>query len=331
MSDTVRNSIFTYSIFWTVSLFVLFRIFTKEYFSGTVDYIYTAIFHIPLFIVVTIHIKLINNFLFKRNYLVYLISFIGLCILGVVLHYFIFDIVAPIVLNDFYFISMPNIEIAQFILAYLLVSLLLTLSKKSFELREKQHELETENNQTQLTNLKAQLNPHFLFNSLNNIYSITGKENKEARNYIIKLSDALRYMLYKTGSETVLLSDEVDYLDNYVELEKLRMESDAKITFIKSNSDRSLRIAPLILLPFIENCFKHCDKSDAYINIELKTKNNMLLLTCENNKTEREHKDGGIGLVNSKKRLELIYPNKYDLQIKESEVMYESILKIELR
>ena len=246
------------------------------------------------------------------------------------MHYLVIDSLAPILLKDFYFISMPIMEVSQYALAYLLVSLLFALSRNWFELKEKQFQLETENNKTQLNNLKAQLNPHFLFNSLNNIYSLTGKENKEARNYILKLSDALRYMLYKTSSDTVQLKDEVEYLDNYIGLEKLRLESDAKIEFTKSNINGQLNIAPLILLPFIENCFKHCDKSNAFIKIALSSESNKLVLVCENTKSNDAHKDGGIGLVNSKKRLELLYADKYNLEISESETTYMSTLNLEL-
>ena len=137
-------------------------------------------------------------------------------------------------------------------------------------------------------------------------------------------------MLYKTSSDTVQLKDEVEYLDNYIGLEKLRLESDAKIEFTKSNINGQLNIAPLILLPFIENCFKHCDKSNAFIKIALSSESNKLVLVCENTKSNDAHKDGGIGLVNSKKRLELLYADKYNLEISESETTYMSTLNLEL-
>lgn len=330
MKETVRNNIVAFSLFWTASFFMLFRLFTKDFYNGTVDYVYTFVFQIPLIIIFWFNQKAVTKFFIKKNYLIYFTTFSLLLGIGIVLHFIIFDYAAKFVFSDFYFIKMSVVEVSQYIVAYLLISLLFILSKNSFELREKQFKLENENNQTQLNNLKAQLNPHFLFNSLNNIYSITGKENKEARTYIIKLSDALRYMLYKTSSDKVELKDEVEYIENYIGLEKLRLESDAHIEFIKTNTDGQLHIAPLILLPFIENCFKHCNKSNVNIKIALSTKNNTLQLLCENNKAENNFKEGGIGLANSKKRLDLIYPNRYQLDITDSEFMYKSVLKIEL-
>ena len=330
MKETKHFNFWANGIFWFVSFIVLFRFFTKEFYIGKVDFIYTAIFHIPLIIIVTGHLFAIEKYLFTKKYFHYSTVVIFLLVMGILMHYLVFDNLAPILLSDYYFISMPTVEVSQYVITYLLVSLLLALSRNWFELKEKQFQLETENNMTQLNNLKAQLNPHFLFNSLNNIYSITSKENKEARNYIIKLSDALRYMLYKTSSDTVQLKDEIEYLENYIALEKLRLEREAKIEFIKIKINEELKIAPLILLPFIENCFKHCDKSNVFIKISLSSQNNNLELICENNKSNDFHKDGGIGLVNSKKRLELLYSDRYKLVISDSKTIYKSILNLEL-
>jgi len=330
MKETKQYKFWLNSIFWILSYLVLFRLFTKEYYNGTVDYIYTIIFHIPLFLIVAMHLISIDKYLIPKKYLHYLTSFIILFFLGIITHYLVLDNLAPIFIEKFYFISMPLIEISQYIIAYLLISLLFALSRNWFELRENQLLIERENNKTLLNNLKAQLNPHFLFNSLNNIYSITGKENKEARNYIIKLSDALRYMLYKTSSDTVPLKDEIEYLENYIGLEKLRLESDSNVEFTKANINDKLNIAPLILLPLIENCFKHCNKPNAIIKIDLSTYKNKLVLICENNKSENNYEDGGIGLINSKKRLELIYPNRFTLKINDSKTMYKSKLNLEL-
>ena len=330
MKETNRHNILLISLFWFVSFLVLFRLFTKEYYNGAVDYVYTVVFHIPLVITVSINIFCVNKYLLLKKYLAYSLCFIVLVAAGFLLHYVVFDNLAPILIKNFFFISMPLIEILQYIISYLLISILFKLSIKSFELKESQFRLETENNKTQLANLKAQLNPHFLFNSLNNIYSITGKENNEARSYIIKLSDALRYMLYKTSSYKVKLVDEIEYLNNYVELEKLRLESNAEIEFSVNGNIEEYKIAPLILLPLIENCFKHCNKEKPLIKINLVISDNILTLDCANNKASDNPFKGGIGLENTKKRLNMLYEHKFTLDIQNQENLFKSSLTLEL-
>ena len=179
--------------------------------------------------------------------------------------------------------------------------------------------------------LKAQLNPHFLFNSLNNIFALTSIDLPKGRESIIKLSDALRYMLYKTDTDRVPLKSEIEYLSNYIELEKLRLESvnDIHIKLTIVNSDK--QIAPLILLPFVENCFKHCDKATPEIEIKINVDNNNLRLMCKNNKAESIMKeDGGVGMTNAKKRLELIYENGYELKIGDKANYYKIELTLDL-
>ncbi len=257
-----------------------------------------------------------------------------LVLLGIVIHFVVFNYLSTLLFPGYYFISMFSmIEIAQYLIAYIIISLLIQLSKNWFDLQESQIQLEKENQQVQLKSLKAQLNPHFLFNSLNNIYSISNLSDSRAKEYIIKLSDALRYMLYRTQDDKVLLSEELEYIQNYIELEKLRLESDAELTLNISNLPDNNYIAPLILLPIIENTFKHCSKDPVKINITIAVKNKTLILNCQNtveNQSIHSGTKGGIGLSNVRKRLELIYQNDYSWTIKEEDNQYKSILQVNL-
>jgi len=203
--------------------------------------------------------------------------------------------------------------------------------KNWFALKEKQLALEKENHRVKLASLKAQINPHFLFNSLNNIYGVTASENKLSRAYILKLSDALRYMIYDTTEELVPLEKEVTYLENYIALEKLRMEEKAIINFQWEGDFSGYLIAPLILLPLVENCFKHYDKNNPVINIQLHFKQQLLVLQTTNNCIKEETgKTGGLGLGNLKNRLQLIYHNQYQLRSDIEEGIYKSYLEINL-
>lgn len=319
-------------LFWLLSFFVLYRIFTKDYNNGTVDLIYTLLFHVPLLYAVLINTRIVNLYFNKKKYIHYSVIVLLLIASGVFMHYILFDLLADLIFPGYYFISMFSyFEIAQYLLAYILISLMIKLSLNWFELREKQNELERQNQMVHLTNLKAQLNPHFLFNSLNNIYSISNISDKQARSYIIKLSDALRYMLYRTADDKVNLNEELHYLENYIQLEKLRLEEDAHLSFKTDVDKEDYEIAPLILLPIIENCFKHCNKEKIWIEITITVNENILLLEAKNTIDQSSESDvGGIGLNNLKKRLELIYPDNFAWETAIHGNIYVSSLKIKL-
>ncbi|MTE26013.1 sensor histidine kinase [Winogradskyella ouciana] len=191
--------------------------------------------------------------------------------------------------------------------------------------------LEKDKLKSELTQLKNQIHPHFLFNTLNNLYSLILKKSDKAEGAILKLSDLMRYMLYETNLTKVELNKEINYLENYISLEKLRLEESNNINFT-SNVDREYKIAPFILIPFIENVFKHgvtdYRNNEPYISII--AKNNMLTLHTVNDKRIKDDEDNGVGLENVKKRLGLLYKDKYSLEKRETDSQYEIILKLNL-
>ncbi len=326
--------IFIHLAFWSASFFILFRIFTKDYNNGTVDFIYTLLFHVPIVLLVYTNIWLIKKYLAQRKYWIYATGLLVSIFLGTLLHFVLFDVISKYLLKGYYFISLfSHLDIAAYLFAYAFVSLLIQLSSEWYLLREKQMRLEKEHKEVQLSNLKAQLNPHFLFNSLNNIYALSNSESRQGKDYIIKLSDALRFMLYKTQSKFIPLQDELGYLKNYVELERLRLEEGAHVNFSNTVEETDLKIAPLLLLPLVENCFKHCNKSSVFIDINISFEDNRLQMLCVNNIAEIDEQDdaGGIGLVNMKKRLEMIYPGNYSWEIDKDGSLYSSKIKIELK
>ena len=190
---------------------------------------------------------------------------------------------------------------------------------KSYTLNlEKVNELETSNLKTELAFLKNQINPHSLFNSLNNIYVQSRKRPEEASESILLLSDLLRYQLYDCAKEKVLLRNEIDYLKNYLRLDKMR-KTGAKISFQVYGEPNGKMIAPFIFIPFVENAIKYglADEDNSYVKIIFNIKSNQINFTIENSKLKmpNEQEVGGIGLVNVKRRLELIYPEQYILNI----------------
>lgn len=196
-------------------------------------------------------------------------------------------------------------------------------------------ELENQNLKNELELLKSQINPHFLFNTLNNIDTLIHKAPNEASHSLITLSDMLRYMIYETKTDFVDLQKELNYIKKYIDLQKLRSNSD---NFIQTNFPTNCEnktIAPMLLLPFVENAFKYASSTETKpaIIIKLTCTNEILLFECNNNYSETNaHKihSGGMGLDNVKRRLDLIYPNKYALTILDENFIFDVKLKIEL-
>jgi len=184
---------------------------------------------------------------------------------------------------------------------------------------------------TELAYLKTQVNPHFLFNTLNNMYVMSKKKQEELPETIMQLSDLLRYQLYETDEDTVPLDNEIKYLKNYLKLEELRRQH-LQLDFEISGEVRSKKIRPLILLPFIENAFKYSNSGSGsdYIKIQLTANETQIGFSIENNKGTLHRGDvGGIGLANAKRRLELAYPDRHTLTVDDSEHSFKVDLKID--
>ena len=185
----------------------------------------------------------------------------------------------------------------------------------------------------ELNFLRSQINPHFLFNTLNNIYALIRLNPNKAGEGVSQLSEMLRYMLYGSDSNKVLLGQEIAYLKNYIWLMALKDSTMENISFNYLMADNTLKIAPLLLIPFVENAFKHSQlevASEAWIIIDLQTTDNELIFKVRNNCSPNQSKDsvGGIGLENVKRRLELLYPNEHELTILETAHEFSILLKI---
>jgi len=203
-----------------------------------------------------------------------------------------------------------------------------------FKNERKKKDIQNENLMSELSFLKSQVSPHFLFNTLNNIYSLSLSNSDLTSNAIMKLSLLLRYMLYEADAKQVSLDKEIEYVSNYIELQKMRIRDGVTISFITRGDFASKLIEPMLLIPFIENAFKHginySKTSD--INIEITLSGNELLLRVENtiNNNTKQPEASGIGLSNVKRRLSLLYPDLHMLDIEEINGIYRVILKIVL-
>lgn len=207
--------------------------------------------------------------------------------------------------------------------------------KKWFHDQQKSKKLAEEKLAAELNFLKSQVHPHFLFNTLNNLYALTLIKSEKTPDIVLKLSDLLDYMIYKSNDAFVPLKKELEILEGYIELEKMRYNERLNFKYEVKGDATAHEIAPLILLPFVENCFKHGaskDRSNPSIHIKLKIESDFLALEVTNSvpvvknldETERE----GIGLKNVQRRLELIYPERHELLIYPGDTLFKVECKI---
>ena len=193
-------------------------------------------------------------------------------------------------------------------------------------------ELKNEKAKTELIHLQSQVNPHFFFNILNNLYGWVERDPKQAQGMILKLSDMMRYSIYDGQKEFVTIEEEILYLKNYIELHKMRYLKKIDIRFDIDIQESGLKIRPLLFIILLENAFKHGVENlreNAYINIDLSSLDNTVSFLIENNfDREDSTEHSGIGLKNLKRRLELVYPKKHNLHLLDEEPIFRANLTI---
>ena len=216
--------------------------------------------------------------------------------------------------------------------------------KRAFFIQQEKNQLEKTKlttelklKEAELKLLKAQIHPHFLFNTLNNLYGLTLEKSEEAPNLVLRLSEILDYILYRCDEKTVSLPEEIHNLKNYIEIEKIRYSNKLKLEVDFPNETPNFKIAPLIILPFVENAFKHGVSNYpgmAFVKIKLMVASKNLIFNIENTKNPGADKNNnytkGIGLKNVKKRLDFVYPEKYILSINDAGKNFSVNLTLEL-
>ncbi|NJO86866.1 MAG: histidine kinase [Lewinella sp.] len=209
-----------------------------------------------------------------------------------------------------------------------------------FRQNRETQELAHQTTQSELRFLKSQINPHFLFNTLNSLYALTLKKSDAAPDIVIKLSEMMRYMLYECNEKQVPLVKEISYIRNYLDLEKLRQQKDVVVDFVVIGDVGQQQIAPLMFMNFLENSFKHGINTGlhaGFVHISLAVEGQKVTFMAENSKgsviprsPDVARPSGGIGLANVRRRLELLYPKHYTLDIQESPNSYKVLLTLEL-
>ena len=210
------------------------------------------------------------------------------------------------------------------------------IAKKWFEQQEEKHEMEKRNLETELSLLKSQLHPHFLFNTMNNLYALSLEESSKTSEGIAKIANLLRSVLYECNDTEITLDKEIKLIENYIDLEQMRYDNRLSLDFNITGQVEKKEIAPMLLFTFVENCFKHGSSNDPdnpFIKINITVTENEIVFFAENSKPElnknvNKNTDGGIGLKNVKKRLEIIYGENYDLKIQDDKLLFVVYLTI---
>lgn len=232
--------------------------------------------------------------------------------------------------HERYFYS--TVYIVQMVASTLFIVIfvgMLRFAKDWFEFEARKKEIENEKLTAELNFLKEQINPHFLFNTLNNLYYLAFTQSPNTTEVIAKLSQMMRYMIYDSNHQLVPLNKEIEYMQNYVSLERLRLNNSIPIEFKIQGNTEKVRIAPLIFITFLENAFKHGVSNSnpkAWVNVSILVEGESCIYRVENSKLPLNGKGiedrAGIGLQNVRRRLELSYPGKYELKVEDQPDRY---------
>ena len=280
----------------------------------------------------------VQRFLFSRRFWLFLLCNLLLFIVTFIANGLLFSLTLTheVIRAGHLNRSVANLFIVFDAIKYIflmVLSIALKATNSWYRIDTERKELEKQRSEAELQNLKNQLNPHFLFNTLNNIYSLIAIDGAQAQTAIHELSRLLRYMLYDSSQEFVPLEKDMDFVRNYVELMRIRMPAHVELkTEIQIEKPDTL-IAPLLFISLVENAFKHgvSNSRPSFIHIEIIADKNKISCLIKNSffpKDEQDKSGSGIGLVNLKKRLDLLYPDNYELTCKQTDEMYSCTLTL---
>lgn len=336
----------THVIFWLIVAMLFMNRYDIEEYKQLDSIIYRQIYYISITMLASYFLAylIISKLMRSKNYLeVILYFFVGSYVISACSRIVVIYLLEPLIRTQPFgqeslgeiLTDLPKLLTHYFALSFSAawVFAFVKLIRDQYVTQQRSLTLEKEKAETELKALRNQLNPHFLFNTLNNIYSLSLMNSPVTSGSIAGLSEILDYVLYRCNTSYVPLSGEIKLIENYLILEKLRYDDRLRISF-DHDIEKEIGIAPLILLSLVENAFKHGASVDAgspFIAIDLRLKHNRLTFKVINSFVGEEETAGnGIGLSNVTRQLELIYPSRYNLDIKRIINIYEVELEIDL-
>lgn len=327
-------------ILWAVSFIILLLAFSRGVAPDKIDLIYTGSFLVTLIWPSLLNFYVLMPGLLKRErYVLYVAALTATILVATQFNIWYFNYLIDFLFPDYYFISYHSRTVLLIIFAAFLVgTTLVRLAEDWIYFNQNQNrELKRRNEQIQLqlTSLRSQINPHFLFNSLNVIYALALDRKETATEAIVQLSDVLRYIIYDSNGEQVPLKEEVALLKNYISFQKFRNREAENVQFEIQVKDEDYPLYPMLLLPLVENGFKHGTRdpdADFFIRIGLMQEDSTLAFTIEN-RCAGSHANGsapysGVGLANVRKNLEIVYPNAHAFEVLNQGESFKVVLKL---
>lgn len=327
-------------ILWAVSFIILLLAFSRGVAPDKIDLIYTGSFLVTLIWPALLNFYVLMPGLLKRErYVLYVAALTATILVATQFNIWYFNYLIDFLFPDYYFISYHSGPVLLIIFtAFLVGTTLVRLAEDWIYFNQNQNrELKRRNEQIQLqlTSLRSQINPHFLFNSLNVIYALALDRKETATEAIVQLSDVLRYIIYDSNGEQVPLKEEVALLKNYISFQKFRNREAENVVFDAAVEDDDYPIYPMLLLPLVENAFKHGAKaiaSEPFLNIRLEQQGETLAFTMQNRVLEGPANgstgQSGVGLANVRKNLELVYPSAHAFRAGKKGDTFEVALKL---
>ena len=275
----------------------------------------------------------------RERYVLFAVALTATILIATQFNIWYFNYLIDFLFPDYYFISYHSRPVLLIIFAaFLVLTTLIRLAEDWIYFNQNKNRELTKRNeqiQMQLTSLRSQINPHFLFNSLNVIYALALDRKETATEAIVQLSDVLRYIIYDSNGEQVPLKEEIALLKNYIGFQKFRNREAEKVHFDIQVKDPDYPVYPMLLLPLVENSFKHGSKAsdaDYFIRIRLEQQENTLGFTIENRYTEIPANGSlahsGVGLANVRKNLEIVYPNAHAFEVLKKGGTFKVVLKL---
>ncbi|MEQ8364508.1 MAG: histidine kinase [Cyclobacteriaceae bacterium] len=337
-----RKAVLLHVTFWVVYT-IIFTITDGGYNNRFDRSFFIELAHLPLRLVVVYlnYFVLFPKLLLAGKYYRYtLYTLISLVIAALLQRGIMFYYVNPILYPQTsdvvsYFIPYKLLQAGVIINSPLVFMIGFSVLHHVFKLRDKTEKLEKENLQSELKFLRAQINPHFFFNTLNSLYGLTQEKSDRAPEVVLKLSELMSFVLYETDQERIQLSKELKYIKNYIELEEIRY-GDRFVCNLSIHGNTEVLIPPLLMLPFIENSFKHGIKHESdkgWVNINVSVAEKKFVFKIENSIGEistQNKGQNGLGIANVKRRLELLYPESHELSYSKSEKQFKVNLEIDL-
>ncbi|WP_276479724.1 sensor histidine kinase [Paraflavitalea pollutisoli] len=329
-------------VFWVLSFVVFVQLFKSSAAPLQGDFLYAGLFHLTILPAVYINLYfLLPRFMRINKWVWYLVALVLLVTVFSWLNYSFFQDWSQLVLPDYFFISYFSWwEVCLFFVVYIGISSLLKLSKSWFTVLDMQRRLlqvESEKAQMELDVLREQVNPHFFLNTLNGIYSMTLDKDERLPETILQLSQLMKYFLYESGDHFVLLEKEWQIAEDYISLQRIRSGQQLQLYVVVEGEIREQRIAPLLLITFLENAFKHGAKGSAghvRIDVNLEVMPQQLRFCVKNTRGQAavvgDVKHHGVGLGNVRRRLDLLYSNRYQLDIQDLQDDFVVTLELNL-